>query len=161
MCVLSSSKPGKRHCIGESLARDELFLIFTRLIQASRSQKALAPIQITTCANDKILAFHLLCLPWYGSTIPRSCGWVHSCAKVNPEYFFWHPYVLIILLIATLAGPTMLWLPLGNSRMIYLWLKYISIFSTRRKYLLTIRFVAKQSTEKSHEIIRSSWMEQR
>ena len=46
ICVLniSSFKPGKRHCIGESLARDELFLIFTRLIQASCSQKALAPI---------------------------------------------------------------------------------------------------------------------
>ena len=52
-----SSKPGKRHCIGESLARDELFLIFTRLIQASRSQKLLLRFieMEQLVSNDKFL----------------------------------------------------------------------------------------------------------
>ena len=86
-------KPGKRHCIGESLARDELFLIFTRLIQVnsfnlllSVREKIFSTVSLNLFSPHllkNILALHLLCLPWNGSTITPPCCWIHSCAKVK------------------------------------------------------------------------------
>ena len=79
---LTFLKSGKRHCIGESLARDELFLIFTRLIQANSFHFFAFLLHLTA---HLISALHLLCLSWNGSTITRPSCRLHSCTKVKPN----------------------------------------------------------------------------
>ena len=61
--------PGKRVCIGESLARTELFIILTRLLQL---------FTFSACeghdppSTDPVYAFILAPKPFYAKAVPRS-----------------------------------------------------------------------------------------
>jgi len=60
---------GKRHCIGESLARDELFLIFTRLIQLFTFSACPGMAQPSP---DPVAGFILAPKPYYAVATPRN-----------------------------------------------------------------------------------------
>lgn len=60
---------GKRVCIGESLAKTELFIIFTRLMQLFTFESCEGHDKPT---NQPVYAFILSPKPFYAKAVPRS-----------------------------------------------------------------------------------------
>jgi len=60
---------GKRYCLGESLARTELFIIFTRLLQLFTFKECPGCEKVT---NQPLYAFIMSPKPFYANAVPRS-----------------------------------------------------------------------------------------